>query len=119
MMNTFSPVLIPRPVSLLALVLFELWGVGSPSAITVVGILGVEDEQHTCKEGDGTLETTKTVAEMSEAEDEQHIHKEDEGEPTESHSDLKKGNISHLVHATISPIIGDFRHKTGHTGIQH
>lgn len=42
-------------------------------------MLGVEDEQHICKEGDGTLETTKAVAEMLEAEDEQHIRKEGEG----------------------------------------
>lgn len=40
------------------------------------------------------------------------------GEPTEADPDFKEGNISHLVYATISPIIRDFRRKTGCKSIQ-
>lgn len=41
-----------------------------------------------------------------------------EGEPTEADTDFKEGNISHLVNATISSIVRDFRPKTGCKSMQ-
>ena len=40
-----------------------------------------------------------------------------EGEPMEADPDFNEGNISHLVYATISPIIRNFRRKTGRKSI--
>lgn len=36
-----------------------------------------------------------------------------EGESTEAGSGFKEGNISHLVYATITPILRDFHRRTG------
>lgn len=85
----------------------------SLTTIPVAEMLKVEDGQHILEGGDEkTLETKRMVYEQIV----QYL--EIEGEPTEADPDFKEGNINHLVYATISPILRDFRRRTGRKNMQ-
>ncbi|KAF8423837.1 hypothetical protein EV426DRAFT_601366 [Tirmania nivea] len=84
----------------------------SLKTIPVDEMLKRENGQHRLEEDDVTLQTKRKVYEQIV----QYL--EIEGEPTEADPDFKEGNINHLVYATISPILRDFRRKTGRKSIQ-
>lgn len=84
----------------------------SLTTIPVAEMLKAEDEQHILEGKNETLETKRKVYEQIV----QYL--EIEGEPTEADPDFKEGNINHLVYATISPILRDFRRRTGRKSIQ-